>query len=61
MDLMVTDDVNGAFSTKLWHRLGNDQPIWLHYLRWMGFVKQPDGSFRGVIQGYLGQSLWEED
>ncbi len=39
--------------------LGLDQPIWLHYLRWMGIVKQPDGRFRGVLEGNLGQSLWE--
>ncbi len=38
--------------------LGLDQPIWLHYLRWMGIIKQPDGRYGGVPEGDLGQSLF---
>ena len=43
------------------HQLGNDQPIWLHYLRWIGVVKQQDGELRGVLEGDLGQSLFPYD
>ncbi len=47
-----------AAEIDLRHHLGLDQPISLHYLRWMGIVKQPDGKFRGVLEGDLGQSLF---
>jgi ABC-type dipeptide/oligopeptide/nickel transport system permease component len=40
------------------HGLGKDQPIHIHYLRWMGMIKQEDGQFHGVLQGDLGDSLW---
>jgi ABC-type dipeptide/oligopeptide/nickel transport system permease component len=54
--ISISDD--SPTPDELWHRLGNDQPIWLHYLRWMGIAKQPDGNFRGILEGDLGQSLW---
>jgi len=38
-----------------------DQPIWLHYLRWLGVAKQEDGRFSGVLEGDLGQSLWGDE
>jgi ABC-type dipeptide/oligopeptide/nickel transport system permease component len=41
------------------HSLGLDQPIHIHYLRWMGLMKQSDGQYRGVFQGDLGYSFWE--
>ena len=46
---------------ELRHQLGVDQPIWLHYLRWMGLMKQEGGQFRGIIEGDLGQSLFSYD
>ena len=39
--------------------LGLDVPIWHQYARWMGFLRQPDGSFSGVFQGSLGWSQWQ--
>jgi ABC-type dipeptide/oligopeptide/nickel transport system permease component len=41
------------------HRLGKDQPIHIHYLRWIGLMKQEDGQYQGVLQGDLGHSIWE--
>lgn len=38
--------------------LGLDAPALTQYGRWMGFVPQEDGSFRGVFQGDLGTSWW---
>jgi|WetSurMetagenome_2_1015567.scaffolds.fasta_scaffold191867_1 hypothetical protein len=38
--------------------LGLNQPIHIHYLRWMGLMKQEDGQYKGVLQGNLGESLW---
>jgi ABC-type dipeptide/oligopeptide/nickel transport system permease component len=43
------------------HLFGLDQPIHIHYLRWMGLVKQEDGHYHGVFQGNLGHSVWGED
>lgn len=41
------------------HLYGLDQPIHIHYLRWMGVMKQEDGQYHGVFQGDLGYSIWE--
>jgi len=41
------------------HRLGLDVSIPVQYGRWMGVIPQEDGSFRGVLQGNLGNSLWK--
>ena len=38
--------------------LGLDVPIHVQYGRWMGFTPQADGSFGGILQGDLGDSLW---
>jgi peptide/nickel transport system permease protein len=38
--------------------LGLDQPIHIQYGRWMGFIPQSDGSYSGILQGDLGDSLW---
>ena len=38
--------------------LGLDQPIFVQYGRWMGLIPQPDGSYGGILQGDLGDSLW---
>jgi len=46
------------------HALGLDVPLFVQYGRWMGaWPQEPKaegekGEFKGVIQGYLGTSLW---
>ncbi len=39
-------------------QLGLDVPIYQQYARWVGFFPQRDGSFKGILQGSLGESLW---
>jgi ABC-type dipeptide/oligopeptide/nickel transport system permease component len=41
------------------HAYGLDQPIQIHYLRWMGLMIQEDSQYHGVFQGDLGYSIWE--
>ncbi|GAH17091.1 unnamed protein product, partial [marine sediment metagenome] len=38
------------------HLLGLDAPFLVQYGRWMGFIRNIDGNFSGVIQGDLGIS-----
>jgi peptide/nickel transport system permease protein len=40
------------------HAMGLDQPIITQFARWMGFIPQETGEIKGVIEGYLGESLW---
>ncbi|MBN2240350.1 MAG: ABC transporter permease [Dehalococcoidales bacterium] len=40
------------------HAMGLDKPLLEQYGLWMGFLPGEDG-FKGVIQGYLGESLWK--
>ncbi len=40
------------------HAMGIDQPIHLHYLRWLGVWPKEDGMFQGVVEGYLGDEVW---
>jgi len=40
------------------HRLGLDVSVLTQYGRWVGVWPQEDGSFSGVFQGSLGNSLW---
>jgi peptide/nickel transport system permease protein len=42
------------------HDLGLDQPIWKQYLRWLGAWPQEDGTFSGILEGDLGNSLWSK-
>jgi len=42
------------------HALGFDVPMLTQYGRWMGFVPQADGSFSGILEGDLGNSLWKK-
>jgi peptide/nickel transport system permease protein len=37
--------------------LGLDAPIYIQYLRWVGVWPQKDGSFAGILEGNLGESL----
>ena len=39
-------------------RLGLDVPVHIQYGRWLGFLPHEDGSFSGIFEGDLGQSLW---
>lgn len=39
--------------------LGLDAPIHIQYGRWLGVVPQMDGGFGGLLQGDLGDSLWD--
>jgi peptide/nickel transport system permease protein len=39
--------------------MGLDKPLLTQYALWMGFIPNDDGVFQGVIQGYLGESLWK--
>ncbi|MBA7472324.1 Dipeptide transport system permease protein DppB [subsurface metagenome] len=39
--------------------LGFDVPVLKQYGRWVGVVRDKDGSFSGVLQGDLGDSLWK--
>ena len=38
-------------------RLGLDGGLLLRYFRWLGFAPFYDGSFRGLLQGNLGNSV----
>jgi len=40
-------------------QLGLDVPIHIQYFRWLGFLPNRDGEFRGILQGSLGDSLWK--
>lgn len=37
--------------------LGLDAPIYIQYLRWVGVWPDKDGSFSGILEGNLGESL----
>ncbi|MBA7517469.1 Glutathione transport system permease protein GsiC [subsurface metagenome] len=41
------------------HSLGLDAPIVVQYGRWIGVAPQDDGSFSGLFQGNLGNSMWK--
>jgi peptide/nickel transport system permease protein len=41
------------------HQLGLDVPIYTQYGRWLGIVPGDEGSFDGVLQGNLGDSMWK--
>ena len=38
--------------------LGLDVPIPVQYGRWIGVIRDREGSFSGLLQGSLGSSLW---
>jgi len=41
--------------------LGMDVSIPVQYGRWIGVIPGADGSFSGIFQGNLGNSLWQEN
>ena len=62
IDRMVSDMqfFSAMDRTALEHALGFDVPMLTQYGRWMGFVPQADGSFSGILEGDLGNSLWKK-
>ena len=60
VDVMVGEMRHAAITDKaaLLAELGLDVPILTQYGRWIGFLPQVDGSFSGIFQGDLGNSLW---
>ena len=43
---------------KIEQGLGLDVPSYIQYFRWMGFTRDQNGKFNGLLQGNLGISLW---
>jgi ABC-type dipeptide/oligopeptide/nickel transport system permease component len=58
--LTETSSIKYDMKNPILNEFGLDQPIHFLYLRWMGLLKQADGQYRGVLQGDLGHSIWEE-
>ena len=42
---------------ELRQKLGLDDPLILRYARWMGFARDLDGTFNGLLQGNFGYSI----
>ena len=38
-------------------KLGLDQPILIRYARWMGFMRDVNGQYHGLLQGNFGYSI----
>lgn len=38
--------------------LGLDVPVYVQFGRWLGVARLADGTFNGIFQGNLGESLW---
>jgi len=38
--------------------LGLDVPVFAQFGRWLGVARLADGTFKGIFQGNLGESLW---
>ncbi len=41
--------------------MGLDESIPVQYGRWLGIVPQETGEFSGILQGNLGNSLWDNE
>ena len=67
VDAMVAEQMRGgvggvmgvADREALEHSLGLDVPVVTQYGRWIGVIPGVDGSFSGLLQGDLGNSLWK--
>ena len=60
-EIMGTISYSGSESqarASIRHAMGIDQPIHLHYLRWLGIWPKEDDRFQGVVEGYLGDEVW---
>jgi len=52
---MKPDAYQAAYE-RLRASMGLDDPLLVRYARWMGFAKDVDGTFNGMLQGNLGYS-----
>jgi len=66
VDAMVAEQMKGGVGVMgmadreaLEHALGMDMPILTQYGRWIGVLPDAEGSFSGILQGDLGNSLWK--
>ena len=66
VDAMIAEQMRGGVGVMgeadreaLEHALGLDMPILTQYGRWVGVLPGADGSFSGIFQGDLGNSLWK--
>ena len=66
IDLMASQQVGETMvspeeiAEQIRHDLGLDIPVGQQYLRWLGAWQQEDGTFSGILQGDLGNSLWTQ-
>ncbi len=66
IDLMASQQVGETMvspeeiAEQIRHDLGLDIPVGKQYLRWLGAWQQEDGTFSGILQGDLGDSLWTQ-
>jgi peptide/nickel transport system permease protein len=64
IDVMISQmgssgSVTGLNRESLRQAMGLDVPMPVQYVRWLGVAPQDDGSFRGLLQGDVGTSLWK--
>ncbi len=61
IDLMVLEMETAAEMDKaaIERELGLDVPVFTQFGRWWGVVPGADGSFSGILQGDLGDSMWK--
>jgi len=66
IDLMASQQAGEAevdpevIAAQIRHDLGLDIPVGKQYLRWLGAWQQEDGTFSGILEGDLGNSLWTQ-
>lgn len=62
VDLMAADLGTNSDIDKeeIEQRMGLDQPVHIQYGRWMGVIRNDKGEYNGLLQGNLGESLWEQ-
>jgi len=66
IDLMASQQVGETMASpeeiaeQIRHDLGLDIPVGKQYLRWLGAWQQEDGTFSGILEGDLGDSLWTQ-
>ncbi len=60
VDLMVSEMTYFTATDReiIERRMGFDVPSYVQYFRWMGFTRNAEGKFSGLLQGNLGISLW---
>ena len=63
IDVMLSHQEASTYSLSredIEHALGLDVPILTQYGRWLGVISTPGEGFHGVLQGYLGESIWKK-